>query len=178
MAAWPSVKLYITTFFLIFLFTDATIVIDVPDNQTTSTDPGLPTAIITWSEPSISGNNDDYILISSHNSGDVFPIGTTTVTYTATDSGGETTTASFTVLVLDNEPPSVTNCPGDIISTSAVVSWIEPNFTDNSGTVNIVNQSHSSGSTFSLGTTKVIYTAQDLSLNSKTCTFQIEVLGK
>ncbi len=150
----------------------------MPDNQTTSTDPGSPTAIVTWSEPSVSGTANDFTLTSTHNSGDAFSIGTTTVTYTATESGGETATASFTVSVTDDEPPSVTNCPSDITSTNAVVSWTVPIFTDNSGTVNFVNPTYTSGSTFSVGMTEVTYTAQDPSLNSKTCTFQIEVLGK
>ncbi|SDG64889.1 HYR domain-containing protein [Psychroflexus sediminis] len=44
---------------------------------------------------------------STHNSGDVFNVGSTTVTYTATDASGNSTTSSFTVTVQDNTAPTV-----------------------------------------------------------------------
>ncbi|MEZ4778868.1 MAG: proprotein convertase P-domain-containing protein [Flavobacteriaceae bacterium] len=40
-------------------------------------------------------------------SGDVFPVGTTTVTFTATDVNGNTNTCSFDITVIDNEDPVV-----------------------------------------------------------------------
>src|SRR5207247_2304754 len=41
-------------------------------------------------------------------SGNVFPVGTTTVTYKATDASGNTTTATQTVTVIDNTLPIIT----------------------------------------------------------------------
>src|SRR5204863_1201720 len=41
-------------------------------------------------------------------SGSVFPLGTTTVTCIATDAAGNMTTTSFSVAVVDQEPPVVT----------------------------------------------------------------------
>jgi HYR domain len=41
----------------------------------------------------------------------LFPVGTTTVTYTATDAAGNTDTEVFDVLVVDNQAPVVTGCP-------------------------------------------------------------------
>ncbi len=46
-------------------------------------------------------------------SGDVFPVGTTTLEYTATDGSGNTDTCTFTVTVNDTEDPEIT-CPAPI----------------------------------------------------------------
>ena len=40
-------------------------------------------------------------------SGNVFPVGTTTITYTATDDAGNSTTATQTVTVIDNTAPTL-----------------------------------------------------------------------
>jgi len=41
-------------------------------------------------------------------SGNIFPVGQTTITYTATDGSGNSTTATQTVTVIDNTPPTIT----------------------------------------------------------------------
>ena len=46
-------------------------------------------------------------------SGSLFPIGTTTIEYTATDGHGNNTICSFTVIVADVEIPMIT-CPTNI----------------------------------------------------------------
>ena len=45
-------------------------------------------------------------LSSTNNPGDTFPVGITTVTYTATDGATNTQTASFTVTVTDDADPT------------------------------------------------------------------------
>jgi len=52
--------------------------------------------------------------MSSHASGDFFPVGLTTVTYTAIDDAGNIAQCVFTVVVNDTEDPSVVGCPSDI----------------------------------------------------------------
>lgn len=55
---------------------------------------------------------------SSNVSGVNFNLGATTITYTATDENGNSTSCSFIVIVEDNEPPIIT-CPAtDSISTN------------------------------------------------------------
>ncbi len=54
---------------------------------------------ITWTVPAAT-DNCQVSLTGSHNPGDTFPIGTTTVNYTATDNAGNTATASFDVTVV------------------------------------------------------------------------------
>ncbi len=73
---------------------------------TQSTDPGSCGAIISWPDPNVS-DNCGFVISSTHNSGDFFPVGTTTVTYTATDDSGNSSTSSFQVTVIDDVPPVV-----------------------------------------------------------------------
>ena len=54
-------------------------------------------------------------LTSTYPSGYTFPVGTTTVIYTATDAVGHTVTKTFTVTVTDTEKPKVT-CPASIVN--------------------------------------------------------------
>ena len=77
-------------------------------------DAGVCAAIVTWNEPTASDNCTTVTLDSDHDSGDSFPVGITTVTYTATDSTGNTITCSFDIRVNDEENPTFTFCPSDI----------------------------------------------------------------
>jgi len=79
-------------------------------------------------------------LLSGLASGSVFPVGTTTVSYSATDAAGNTSsTCSFTVTVTDATAPTIT-CPANITvsapagACSAVVNYNTPLATDNCAT--------------------------------------------
>src|SRR5690606_22658722 len=132
--------------------------------MTLTTDASSCGAVVTWTAPTAS-DNCSVSLSSSHNSGDVFPLGTTTVTYTATDGAGNTATCSFDVTVVDTEVPVIANCPTDITvstdasSCDAVVTWTAPTASDNCSVS--LSSSHNSGDVFPLGTTTVTYTATD-----------------
>jgi len=72
-------------------------------------DPGLGSAIVTFSAPEAFDAVDGLILsICTPASGSTFVFLDTTVTCTATDAAGNSDTASFTVFVFDNEPPVIT----------------------------------------------------------------------
>ena len=71
----------------------------IPANITQNTDPGLPTGVVTWSEPTASDNSGSVTLTSSHESGEAFPIGVTVVTYTAVDAASNMVSSSFAVLI-------------------------------------------------------------------------------
>ena len=116
--------------------------------------------------------------------GNTFPLGTTTLTYLATDAYGNTASATQVVTVVDNTPPVVTppanitvNLPLNSTATSMVVNYPNPaTATDNcGGTINIT-YSPASGSTFSVGTTTVTVTATDVAGNVGTATFTVTVL--
>ena len=67
--------------------------------MTVNTDFGSASAEVTWTEPTASDNSGIVTLTSSHSPGSAFVIGTTTVTYTATDDASNTVSVTFTVTV-------------------------------------------------------------------------------
>jgi gliding motility-associated-like protein len=150
-----------------------------PSDLTTSiTGPGC-TQTVSWTSPTASDNCAMSSFTSSHTPGSSFPKGTTTVTYTAIDVKGNTSTCTFNVIVQDVTKPVISGCPSDITvsanaSCQAVVSWTAPTFTDNcsGGTLTTTK---TPGSTFSVGTTPVTYTAADAAGNTSTCTFNVIV---
>ena len=82
----------------------------------------------------------------------------------------------------DRTAPVITGCPTtDIItqvtvgSTGGVVRWTEPQATDDSGASPARVRSHTPGSIFPLGTTRVTYTFTDGSANAATCQFNVRV---
>ena len=111
-------------------------------------------------------------------SGSTFPVGTTTVTCTATDGSGNTGSNSFTVTVQDTVPPTL-NLPGPITAEATAPSGAAVTYTatasDNVDGSVTPSCSPPSGSTFPLGTTTVTCTATDSSGNSASGTFTVTV---
>ncbi|XP_072175620.1 hyalin-like [Diadema setosum] len=154
-----------------------------PSNITVNTTAGSSTGVATWTPPMANDNAGAVdSLVSSNNPGDSFSIGTTVVTYTASDIYGNQNNCTFNVVVEDNENPVLASCPSDILTNTttgllvADVTWTVPNATDNSGPV-AVNQTAglSPGSNFTLGSTLVTYTVTDPSGNSASCSFYVNV---
>ena len=113
--------------------------------------------------------------------GNVFPVGQTTLTYSATDAHGNTGQATQLVTVVDNTAP-VISCPADIVieptcPTGAIATYSAPTATDNCE-VQSVNRTAggASGSVFSIGTTTVTHTATDIYNNQSSCNFTVTVL--
>src|SRR5690606_31461246 len=115
---------------------------------------------------------DNCILASfngSHNSGDRFPVGTTTVTYTATDGTGNTATASFTITVRDTGAPVVTSVPASdtIGACIAAYTYTMPTGSDNCSAVTVIQTAGlPSGSIFPAGTTVNTFELRDTYGNS------------
>jgi uncharacterized repeat protein (TIGR01451 family) len=115
--------------------------------------------------------------------GNTFPLGTTTVTYSATDAHGNSSSATQVVTVVDNTPP-VISCPANMIvnlplnstATSMAVSYPPATATDNCSGAITISYSVASGSVFSVGPTSVTATATDAHNNSASCTFTVTVL--
>ena len=96
------VCLLICFYFWFFFLTDAEVPVisSIPSNQTVNTDASSPNATVSWTPPTASDNSGEAVtLTSDYGSGDIFPIGTTTVTLTAIDSYGNTATSTFSVVV-------------------------------------------------------------------------------
>jgi hypothetical protein len=147
-----------------------------PANITVSNNPGQCDAVVTFMN-SATDNCPGVITSSVPASGSVFPVGTTTVTVTATDASGNTATCSFDVTVNDTEDPVIT-CPGNISVNNdpgdcgAIVTFAAT-ATDNCSAV--VTYSQDPNTSFPVGTTIVTATATDPSGNAVSCTFTVTV---
>jgi uncharacterized repeat protein (TIGR01451 family) len=112
--------------------------------------------------------------------GNLFPVGETIVTYTATDASGNTATDTQKVTVIDDTPPTFNlpdlsaNLPLNSPDTTLVFTF-PATTTDNCGNV-AVNYSTASGTAFPVGTTVVTATATDAAGNTATDTFTVTVL--
>ena len=152
-------------------------VITCPANITVNNDANTCGAAVTFAATA-TDNCVGTVITYSHAPGSVFPIGTTTVTATATDASGNISTCTFTVTVNDTENPVIT-CPANITvnndaSTCGAAVIFTATATDNcAGTV--ITYSHAPGSVFPIGTTTVTATATDASGNISTCTFTVTV---
>src|SRR5690554_1873960 len=151
-----------------------------PSDITLTNDAAICGASATWTAPTAIDNCGINTFTSTHNSGDVFLVGTTTVTYTATDAAGNTSTCSYDVTVTDNEDPVIAACPTDLTINNdagicgASATWTAPTATDNCG-INTFTSTYNSGDVFTVGTTTVTYTATDVAGNSSTCSFDVTV---
>lgn len=92
-----------------------------------------------WTEPvAVSSDNSNVItLTSNHAPGGLFPVGITTVIYTATDECGNVASCSFKVSVLDDA--TYAGCPDDIEVVcgpdgTATVTWPEPTYSGSCST--------------------------------------------
>ncbi len=166
--------------------------ITAPADVTLYTGPGATSCGVTVSDlnaslgVAIADDNCDgeTVARSGVPAGNTFPLGNTTVTYTATDASGNTASDTQVVTVVDNTPPVVTPpanitvfLPLNSTATSMAVSYPNPaTATDNCpGTITFV-YSPASGSTFSVGTSTVTVTATDAHNNSAQATFTVTVL--
>ena len=113
----------------------------------------------------------------SPTSGSLFPIGTTTVTCSATDGAGNTTGGSFTITVTDTTLPTLT-LPAPITTSvdgasTKVVTYAAS--ASDGGTPLTPSCSPPSGSAFSLGTTTVNCSVTDAGGNTVSGSFTVTV---
>jgi len=93
-----------------------------PAGQSVCADQDLTTgtgAVVNWTVPTASDNCGSPILVASHNPGDVFNVGVTTVTYTATDECELTSQCSFDIEVF--------GLPDAAISEAALSAYCQGN---------------------------------------------------
>ncbi|XP_067257600.1 sushi, von Willebrand factor type A, EGF and pentraxin domain-containing protein 1 isoform X3 [Chanodichthys erythropterus] len=158
--------------------------IQCPGDVITETDEHQRSANVSLNAPMLRDNSGDEVVVQVTpvlNPMQPFPIGTEFITYTATDRTGNKANCSFTVTVVDTEPPLIDRCrsPPTVKASGrkTAVYWEEPQFSDNSGGYLNISSTHSSGDVFPVGETSVYYTATDPSGNNRTCELIITVQG-
>ncbi|CAL66806.1 secreted protein containing hyalin domain [Christiangramia forsetii KT0803] len=169
--------------FIVTVADDEAPVIEDMDNITLNTEEGMCGAVADFNTPGATDNCEveSVLLTEGLEPGTIFPVGTTEITYTATDNNGNIATTSFTVTVNDNEAP-VIECPDNVTVnvengvTSVVVNYEAVTTTDNcEGTTVEMTSGIASGEEFSVGNTEVTFTVTDASGNSTTCSFTVTV---
>jgi trimeric autotransporter adhesin len=109
-----------------------------PGTCSVSLDPGTATATDNCPGVSVAGTRSDHLALNAP-----YPVGTTTITWTATDAHTNTAAATQTVTVNDSQPPVITNLsaspaslwPPDHTMQDVTVSY---DAADNCGAVNCV----------------------------------------
>jgi len=122
-------------------------------------------------------NCSDYSITQVPTPGTITNVGTTNITMTVTDAGGNTASCSFDLDVFESQPPTIT-CPPDVSTCDPLVTFPGAVFADNC----VVAMSQTdlsglgSGDTFPVGITTLEYTATDESGNTAICSFNVEIL--
>ncbi len=152
-----------------------------------------------WNAPTATDNCDTSVTITASSPPGFYTGGVSIITYTATDDAGNTSTCTFTITILENQPPILT-CPGDITVSGTGIVTPNNNFIadvvpnecndlvlffqqiiaiDNCNPQVVAVQtspaSPKSGEVFLPGTYTMVYTATDAQGNSSTCNFNIVV---
>jgi probable HAF family extracellular repeat protein len=123
-------------------------------------------------------NVDSYVPVTyTPESGSTFPLGTTTVTATASDVRGNTATDTFKVTVRDTTPPSIT-APADVTAeatgaSGAAVALVNPIVSDVVDTQPVVTSD--APAIFPPGSTAVTWMAKDASGNFATASQNVTV---
>ncbi len=149
---------------------------DVTANAT-----GASTAV-TYTAPTATDETDppNPAVSCSPASGSGFPLGSTLVTCSATDTAGNTGTSTFHVIVSDVTPPTLSShadVTANATGASTVVTYTAPSASDAVDPSPSVSCSPASGSGFAVGSTLVTCTATDASGNHSSTTFNVIVQG-
>ena len=191
-----------TCFFTVTVVDNQLPAITCPANIIVNNTPGLCSAVVNYTTPVGTDNCPGVTTaqIAGLANGSTFPVGVTTNTFRATDAAGNISTCSFTVIVVDNQPPSVT-CPASIVAntdiSACVATVVTPNPTtsDNCAVTQVtwamtgatVASSPATGINFvgtrafnlngatGQGITTITYTVKDAAGNTTTCSFTVTV---
>jgi 4-hydroxy-3-methylbut-2-enyl diphosphate reductase IspH len=106
-----------------------------------------------------------------------YPVGTTSVTWAATDSNGNSSTCVQIIEVVDTTPPVVTP-PADIVDYEATgpLSPVSIGMATATDAVGVVSLTSDAPASYPVGTTTVIWTAKDAAGNVGTATQTVTVV--
>jgi hypothetical protein len=103
-------------------------------------------------------------------------LGENTVTLLVSDLAGNPISATATVTVLDEIPPTI-SCPTNIVidDCTGLVTYGAPTFSDNCSTPILTFMGPASGTIFPIGETVITMIATDQSGNMSSCTFTVTI---
>ncbi len=154
-----------------------------PEDINVNTDAGQCGAVVDYDAPTATDNCDTLstVLTDGLVSGSLFPVGTTTVQYEATDSAGNTAAHTFNVTVTDVEGPTL-SCSADIAliapcgTNGVAVNYTAPVYSDNCPSFSAsLLDGLDPGAEFPIGVTTVGFEYTDPGLNTATCSFTVTV---
>jgi gliding motility-associated-like protein len=154
---------------------------ECPESVTISNDLDDCGAVFTYDTPYAEDNCAVIVteLTSGLESGSVFPLGTTTVTWSFEDEAGNITLCTFDVTVEDTQAPAIA-CPNDIVVDNEVglcgafVSFDLPQVVDNCDLLDpVMTNGIPSGELFPVGVTIITFEVSDPSGNVSTCSFTV-----
>ncbi|MBL7968557.1 MAG: HYR domain-containing protein, partial [Prolixibacteraceae bacterium] len=134
-------------------------------------------------------------IVLTNNAPALFPIGVTTVTWTATDACGNSSTCTQTVTITDNNLPPTISCPANVSETAAANNCSKtnvvigtPTYSDNCPnpvlTYTLTGATTGSGAgivpvaqVYNVGVTTVTYTVTDSSNNTASCSFTVTIIS-
>ncbi len=155
---------------------------NVPANITVNANNGGCQAQVTWTLPTVTETCSLPLgpVTSNRQPGEFFNFGTTVVNYSATDAAGNVGTASFTVTVIDNQPPIV-RCQNFSVNLSnsgtATITTADVNdaaLTRDNCSFNL-SLSKTAFDCSNLGANVVVLTATDGQGNSSSCTATVTI---
>lgn len=162
--------------------------ISCPANVTRDTDPGTCSATVDPGNATASDNCPGVTVSGSRSDNQPlsasYPKGTTTITWTATDASGNTSSCTQTITVEDHEAPVIT-CPANVTqgndpgTCSATVNPGSPTASDNCGSTTVTgtrSDGQALDAPYPKGTTTITWTATDSSGNHSSCTQTITVV--
>ncbi|MDP3667621.1 MAG: HYR domain-containing protein, partial [Sediminibacterium sp.] len=150
--------------------------ITAPVNISVNNTAGICEATVALGTP-VTGDNCGVASVVNDHASNVYPVGTTTVTWTVTDIHGNTNTTTQLVTVTDNEQPTISiaavSVNNDLGACSATVNIGTPVTGDNCGVASVVND-HTSN-VYPVGTTTVTWTVTDIHSNTNSITQLVTV---
>ncbi|SJZ53391.1 choice-of-anchor A domain-containing protein [Sediminibacterium ginsengisoli] len=150
-------------------------VINVPAAINKNNDNNVNGAVVNYTVTAADNSGAAPVLTYSKASGSVFPIGTTVVTVTAKDAAGNTSTATFNVVIKDVQAP-VLNIPADITANyGSVINLGNATASDNAG-ISAQGITNNAPAVFPLGVTMVTWSVTDVNGNTTTAVQKVTVV--
>lgn len=157
-----------------------------PANVIQGNDPGLASAKVAVGSPVASDLCSAVTVSSARSDGAAidapYPVGVTTITWTAKDAALNSASANQTITVEDREAPVFASTALSVLTVNAtspagaLVNFDLPAATDNVK-VTSLSCEPASGSLFPIGSKDVLCTASDAAGNSSTKSFSVNVIG-